>query len=480
MDDKTQSNKNLRVVIIAHLLIIIVTLGILFFSNSLKISASNGYILWRFISIFTFCWVVWSWKKIKTALFNPYGLFLLAVFLFNLSYVLLSLVPGNGQTSIANIFPMDIATSTIIVVNLSIIGLHLGALLAVAVISKLRSEKSFSFSDKDLTIVGYFLILISLYPLYLITRGSIQVSIAAGYSSLYRQVADTGILAGPAILASFIIPGIFLLLAGSKKSQTNRLISLIIIICYTAAQLVLGKRSTAIMPLVAYIWLWHKTIKPIKVGLLAVLGSLFLFIIFPIIRASRDLSGADKFSWHSISSLIGSTNPLLDALNEMGASVQITSHTIQLIPHYRHFDWGISYLYSLTTILPNLFWKIHPAMAHGTMSAWLISIVDPGLARLGQGLGFSFIAEAYANFGTYGALPMTIIIGFLFVAFSEYVEKSNNRGYLAAMATYLSFFLFFARAESSDIIRPFFWYAVMPIFFVLFIQKYRSKLFIKI
>ncbi|MCX6810798.1 MAG: O-antigen polysaccharide polymerase Wzy [Candidatus Berkelbacteria bacterium] len=480
MAEELKKNGDLKATLIIHLSLVIATLGVLFFSQAINLSPSNNYSLWSFISIATFCWIVWSWRKVKKGLFNPYGLFLLAVFLFNLSYVLLSRIPGNFQADPTNIFPLDVVTSTVVVVTLSILGLHLGAILAVLYASKHKIEKSLAFSDKDLSIVGYFLLLLSLYPLYLNTSEALRLSVNAGYQIVFQQAHKSGLAVLPEILASFIIPGTFLLLASSKKNKTNRLISLIIIISYTVCQLILGSRSAAIMPLVAYIWLWHKTIKPIRIGLLTTLGSLFLFIIFPIIRVLRNVPGVDKFSWQNINGLFGSTNPFLDALNEMGSTMQITSHTIQLIPKYRQFDLGNSYLNSVTSIFPNIFYKIHPTVQHATFSAWLVSTVNPALAKIGGGLGFSFIAEAYANFGIYGSLATVFVIGFLFVFLSEYVEKSNNRAYLAMLATYLSFFLFFTRAESRDIVREFFWYSLVPILLMLFVQKYRSKLLIKV
>ena len=45
---------------------------------------------------------------------------------------------------------------------------------------------------------------------------------------------------------------------------------------------------------------------------------------------------------------------------------------------------------------------MHPSVAHGQPSDWLIETVNPYLAERGLGLGFSFIAEAYMNFGKVG------------------------------------------------------------------------------
>ena len=64
--------------------------------------------------------------------------------------------------------------------------------------------------------------------------------------------------------------------------------------------------------------------------------------------------------------------------------------------------------------MPNLFWDIHPTIARGLACDWITETVDPFADLVGGGLGYSFIAEAYLNFGWFGVPIVTGIIGFLF------------------------------------------------------------------
>lgn len=474
MTDQEKNNASKRVITLIHSLILLSVFLLFIFQRSLGLSEDKQYTLWVFILSLSFVWIVWSWYKIKKDLFNPYGLFLLAAFLFNISLPLLSLIPGNNSANLNSIFPTGIVNLTLVVTTFSMLGFHIGALIAANFVSRKKMEKKYRTGDRELAAVGYLLILISLYPIFLTTKESIQLSLDFGYNSLYRQSIGTGVLAGPSILANFIVPGVLFLLASSKTNKNNRLISLVIICTYTIAQLVLGKRSIAIMPFVAYLWLWHKTIKPIKIGYLTGLAVFFLFLIFPLIRLSRSMVGIERFSWQTITDLLSASNPVIDILNEMGGTMNTIAHTIQLVPNSRAFDWGTSYLYSLTTIIPNLFWDTHPVITHGTLSSWLVWIIEPIFARSGGSIGYSFIAEAYLNFGAFGAILILGLIGFLFIWFSEYVEKSNNKALLVALASYTSFFLFFARSESYAIIRPFFWYSMFPLAMYFLLSKLRG------
>ena len=475
MTDQEKNNASKRVITFIHSLILLSVFLLFIFQRPLGLSEDKLYTLWVFIMNLSFTWIVWSWYKIKKDLFNPYGLFLLATFLFNISLPLLSLIPDNNSVNLNSLFPTDIVNLTLVVTTFSILGLHIGALIATNFVSRKKMEKKYRTGDRELVAVGYLLILISLYPIFLTTKESIQLSLNFGYNSLYRQSIGTGVLAGPSILANFIVPGTLFLLASSKSNKNNRLLSLVIICTYTASQLILGKRSIAIMPFVAYLWLWHKTIKPIKVGYLTGLAILFLFLVFPVIRLSRGIIGIERFSWQTITDLLSASNPVVDILNEMGGTMKTIAHTIQLVPTTRVFDRGISYLYSLTTAIPNLFWDTHPVITHGTLSNWLTWIIDPIFARSGGSYGYSFIAEAYLNFGVFGAILITGLIGFLFVWFSEYVERNNNKALLVALASYTSFFLFFARSESYAIIRPFIWYSMLPLAIYFLLSKLRGS-----
>lgn len=474
MNEQEISNANKRWLALIHALILLSIFLLFIFQRSLRLSEDKQYTLWVIILILSFIWIVWSWYKIKKDLFNPYGLFLLAVFLFNISLPLLSLIPGNDSVSLNSLFPTGIVNLTLAVTTFSILGLHMGALIAANFVSRKKTEKRYRAGDRELAVVGYLLILISLYPIFLTTKESIQLSLDFGYNSLYRQSIGTGVLAGPSILANFIVPGVLFLLASSKSNKKNRLLSFVIICTYTISQLILGKRSIAIMPLIAYLWLWHKTIKPIKIGYLTSLAAFFLFLIFPIIRLSRSIIGIERFSWQTITDLLSASNPVIDIFNEMGGTMNTIAHTVQLVPTTRAFDLGTSYLYSLTTAIPNFFWDTHPVITHGTLSNWLVWIIDPVFARANGSFGYSFIAEAYLNFGAFGAIFILGLIGFLFIWFSEHVETSGNKALLVVLASYTSFFLFFARSESYAIIRPFVWYSMLPLAIYFLLSKLRG------
>jgi oligosaccharide repeat unit polymerase len=131
------------------------------------------------------------------------------------------------------------------------------------------------------------------------------------------------------------------------------------------------------------------------------------------------------------------------------------------VPSSRAFDNGVSYAYAILTVFPNLFWPVHPTIAHGTASDWLVSTVDPFAAANQGGLGYSCIAEAYLNFGWTGVAIIMSIVGFG-AGKLGIVQREENRGRLAMVAAFTAFALRFPRDESASLVRAFAWYSFLP------------------
>ena len=151
------------------------------------------------------------------------------------------------------------------------------------------------------------------------------------------------------------------------------------------------------------------------------------------------------------------------------------AHTWELVPSHRDYDLGSGYFYALSTALPNVFADLHPAIARGTASAWLVNTVEPVLARVGGGLGYSFIPEAYLNFGWFGVVLVPAVIGYAVVRAVAWAERSSDPARLAALACFLPSLLFFARAETTMVVRPLLWYSVAPYALLHFVRRARTR-----
>ncbi len=428
-------------------------------------------------------WVFWSWYIVTKSLFSPYILFFISALLFNGGQIILEVFNLNekgildGEFSSATILP----TMFLVVIGLALF--HLGALMSAFQISVAptqvnpqQKEANNPRKDKEISQVGWLFFSISFLPSLLILQNSIRIVLSGGYFALYQQNEATSFDAAPAILAGFLVPSAMFILAGSGKNVKEQYLACILILLYATMYFFLGQRNVAVMPLLSFAWLWHQLIRPISKFFLGSVGAFLLLIVFPLVGASRNTGGEDRLSVDALlNTFISINNPLVAVLSEMGGSMNTIAYTIELVPRFREFQWGADYLYALFTLVPNLFWKLHPTVARGLPGRWLTWAVRPDFAARGGGLGYSFIAEAYLNFGWFGAPIALGVIGFLFAKFTLWAAKSKERARMAAVASFTSFFLFFARAESGLMVRSLVWYSWLPYLSVCLLGWLRSK-----
>lgn len=428
-------------------------------------------------------WSFWSWQKLTTNLFDPYTLFFLSAVLFNGGHALLEVFHLNQRGILGDKFPSKILLETLFIVILGLSSLHLGALLSVATGKESFSrdnstKKVFDQTTQATYKVGLGLIAISFFPALFVFKNAIVTVLEKGYGALYQD-QETSFSAAPTLLASFIIPGVFFLLAASKGRVGINMASAIITVIYSGTQFFLGARASAVMPLIAFAWLWNHLVRPIPKFFLLSAALLMVFIVFPFISIARDTTGAERSSLSFLTSAFSSIdNPAIVAITEMGNNMQTIAWTMELVPSVRFFAMGVTYLCSLLTVIPNFFGGLHPAMTlagYDIPEFWMTWEIEPAFAARGGSFGYSFIAEAYLNFGWFGT-PITLgVIGFLFGRFTLWAVSSGEPVKMAMLATFLSYFLFYARAQSDFIVRPLVWYSLIPYLCVCALRSSGTK-----
>lgn len=443
-----------------------------------------GFVYW--ISVFVvlqFIWSLWSWRVITGAWFDPYTIFLIAAFLFNAGKAFLEVFHLNKygiQSLLSNdghlIFSFSTGTiaSALLLVSLGLGAVHLGALWAAARMRKHRMHESLPIvkSAQSSRLVGWFLLIISFVPTVLTIVERFRIVMHSGYFGLFQRQPVTDFENLHQVLAFFIVPGIFFLLAGSKGKPRLLVPCTLLMSVYVLRQAFAGTRLWWAMPLVAYVWLWHCQIDPIPKAFLWLGGASFVFVLFPTIMAVCNLPGSERLTLDAhIRGLFSIESPAIATLQEMGGTLLTVAHTLELIPAARGFDLGLGYLYAMLTVFPNLFWEIHPTVARGLFSNWLVATVAPAAYYAGGGYGFSFIAEAYANFGWIGTPAVLGLVGFLFAKLALWGKTSNAPERAATIASFLAFFLIYARGESALVIRPLIWYAFLPYVMVKLLQR---------
>ena len=425
-------------------------------------------------------WTLWSWFKLHGTLIEPYGLFLMSSWTFNGGQVFLEVLHLNSYGILGGMFSPFTTLKTEYLVALGICALHMGALWAACAGNPTSTANLWrSTAHQDLAWhtrwIGWFLLLVSIGPAIWVFWDTGQMVLAGGYTSLYQRTLDIGLATGPRVLANFLVPSALLLLAGSKAKRTGVVISAAITVSGSLAMFFLGGRGTAATGLVAYVWLYSRTIRPIPAKLLILPALLLGFVVFPVVRAVRDARGLDRTSVDFVTSAWSAIdNPVVGSVAEMGSSMSTVAYTLELVPTTRPFDGGVSYLYAALAGFPNVAWSVHPTTAHGTLSAWLVYTVMPYAAATGCGLGYSFIAEAYENFGWIGVPLVLLVTGWIAGRLSEAVRGRSDPAILALGATLLLTATLYARAETADLVRNVCWYSILPFLLIRLLSGVRQ------
>jgi len=481
---RTPHDRAAATLTVAHLFFLLGVLIVYLWGRSF-FGWTDGSLLYpaSLLLLISFAWSLWSWKRLTGSIFDPYSLFLIAAFLFNAGSAFLYAVHMNttGIMILDLSFPAAVTLQTLLLIFLALGAFHLGALLSAGgqagrLFPDLSAVDEASPSAEEIRFVGWALLIISAVPMIVQLKQAASVVLASGYFALYQQDYATGLQASAQFLASFLVPGALVLLAGSKQSRTGRFTSMGVIALYALVQLFLGSRYHAIGPVIAYVWLWHRVIRPIPRWLLLGAAGFVFIVVFPVVAATRDTSGADRLSASTLlHAFSGVNNPLIAVLTETGGTMVTIAHTLTLVPSVRGYDFGAQYFFAAFTLLPNLFWTIHPAIAHGLASDWLVWLVDPSLAAQGGGFGYSFIAEAYLNWGWVGAPLFLGVVGYFFAKLIFWGCRTGAPDKLAVVASFLSFVIFWARGESIDIVRPLVWYALVPYLMILFVASMERR-----
>jgi oligosaccharide repeat unit polymerase len=425
--------------------------------------------------VILFIWMIASWLYAEGTFFDPYGLFIMASFAFNGGQALLEVFGLNRNGILHGVFPDESIIKSLFMVIIGMASMHLGALAAGALF-RFSSEDDVGLhrTEINLRVVGLGLLAISIIPAFIMFQHFIRIVMESGYFGIFAADKWIGAAATPQLLGTFLVPAALLLLAGSHGHRWGITISIATLSVYVPMMFFLGNRGDATMALLAFMWLWHRRVFEIPRWLIISSGLLLMGVILPLVGMTREISGTDRSSlMFMTSSLFDLDNPLITAVSEMGNSMNTIAYTLDLVPSTKPFEGMTTLYYAVLTVIPNLYWDLHPSIAYGTPSHWLVQTVDPYRAAQGGGMGFSFIAETYYNFGWLGVPVHLIVFGLLLGLFVKWGNRKGHPAKMACLACFLVFFLQYARGDLALIFRSMVWYSLLPYMAVIVLNRIR-------
>lgn len=428
---------------------------------------------WYWAVLLSFVWVVWTASMILGRASPIYLAFAVAAFLFNGGRAFAFAATSEDLPPFAPGLEVTDESEALFAALVMLHAIHLGVLVYRAKPTLLRTARTIGQADNDgiTRFVGAAMMALSAVPAAVVLWKSGAVVIESGYMGLYQGEAATSYNALIDRVAGFFIPGCIFVLAAARPRSFAQRAAMAAIVVHSGALFFLGFRGWAILPLVSAAIVWNYRFRRIRQGWVVGIAALLLLVVFPLVPLVRETTGADRYS---VENLRGAYNTLENPAKAMFLSMGATSRTVaftqKLVPNHEAWRLGGTYIDALARVLPNVFGGLHPAAAEGSLGQWITWRAFPEIAARGGGIGFSFIAEAYLNFGWWGLLPVGFLIGYL-LGWMGYVAQLGALP-LGFVGSFLGSFLFFVRSDSAIWVRALFWYALAPVAVVLLVRAY--------
>jgi|GEM_PF-503760 len=328
-------------------------------------------------------------------------------------------------------------------------------------INEMKIEKNTMHRLSRVILVTLFIPFLYLYYtriMYVFTQGYGSNIGTAEYSSGVL-VVFMGIVS-PAILMYFL----------SMEKHYKRFV--LMFCCYCLLILASGTRIQVVT--LSFIILYISALKGlVKIGSLHKTIKIFIYIlVFAVLMnlLSYVRGGGNIINIVSYFDYFQKNNLIYSVLKETGYTGFVTTVIVDFCPSTIPFAQGLSYLNGLIYILPNIF--VTPILGQYYFNTDMI--FSPLVTQYG-GIGSSFVAESYFNFGVFGVI-VNMIFGYLWGVFATMLDKAIEENKLAEafLASYaISCAVFFVRSDTGTFLRNYIWFGVTLFLLIKYLSRRR-------
>jgi hypothetical protein len=436
-----------------------------------------------------FAWIILTWNRLERNFINLYTFFMMFSVLFYLGQpIALMLASENVRLKVHSIemYPYSVLNRTLLYVLVSYLLIHIGAVMFKKKIIKVTKPiKKNADYTMAMNIVGFFLLIISTVPTLILISNSFRAVLAHGYIGLFitsNTIAVNGGMIG--ITSGFFVPSLFILLIANSHIKKRRYFYSSIFFIYIIIVFILGRRGENSIYLLGYILIWHNLISLItgkKLIKILIVGFIMIFVLAIIsqVRAFLNTGNIIEMISNSISSL-GFIEFIRDIFAEFGITLLVPATIIDKVPETIPFYNGKSILNFFLLMIPNVFWDINPGLADGTLEGLVSPFIRQGTVG---GVGGSFVAEIYYNFGYFGYITFPIFGVFLHKlnnVLNFRVNKSNKLNFFFSIYLF-TVVIWVIRSEMMTTGKEILYFAVFPIVLIILVNKLipRKKLTIQ-
>ena len=381
---------------------------------------------------------------------------------------------------LTNAISHDAIYKTGFLVLYSIAVMNIGYIISCYTVGQEKNMKILKKNEFDrcrIYTAGLIFFVISFVPTIIVLSRNIILTFTVGYGE--RMVNSSYQLSGieniSGILSTFMVPSLIALFIGRKPGQKFPIIAIAVyMILYTLS----GSRINTVILLIGTMYVQNMLFskynfrKLVKYGVYAII----LLLILSTVSVARNSIGSTNSRSSSVikdsMEQVLENNVIVSSISEAGYTFSATAIVIDMCPSEVEYKNGMSYVRALAYLFPNamtdnLYGKIGSAD----------DVFKGYLNQYGSGIGSSYIAEAYWNFG-YASLIIIFIFGLLLGKLSGELDLAIlNRNYFRIfILTYMFITVsFYVRSETSTFFRNIVWFG-LPIVLVASLIKGKRRI----
>lgn len=405
----------------------------------------------------------------KTSISNLYFLYLLMYGVFIFGYIICKYIFGYIALEAFDLnkyINKEYLAQGIILSIYCLIGLHLGYLISL-LIKKQNNQykKEKKCYDKEISIsvikkMAIILIVISLPFVLVSTINDFKLASIYGYQGVYGSV-KVGLASISNKLEPLFFIGMMLLMAGNTKNIKKCKLILAFIIIYNFTLMFLGSRGINILKMLVAIIFYHTKVKKFNYKNILVASILGVILVnsMTMIKSFRKY-GLNEWL-PNLSKIIKETateNTFLEIINEMGVAIFPTAAAIEYVDDTQEYKYGMTYLYGLTTFIPNISSEVHSAVEKSDTQAMIAKYY-------GLSFGGSVVQEAYINFGWYSWIFMAMLGYTLSKLSNKILEGHSLIGYTLFCIFMVNFLWTIRNNIMPGLCRDVLWY-IVPIYII--------------
>lgn len=308
--------------------------------------------------------------------------------------------------------------------------------------------------------IAAFVLIVAAVPMLYIDITKVLTLSIGGYEMTYATYG-AGVGKYMNLIGQFGRPAITVLLFSVCKNEKAAKRVFMVSSIYYLVMMLSGDRGTFMIYLITNAFVYYVYCKKIRMRTV-IIGAILLYFLFGFVSAISIFRYTD-FSYASFVEAFTRRKDdgvVYSILREFGASMLSLTHSINYIPSYTGYNWGLTYLASWLNLSPYL----PDVISNIFENSFTFVKAFPTYAADFESLGGSYLGELYFNFGWFGAI-FAVFIGAFIGKMDIKLKNSLNPRKVAVYLVLLPTLVLWVRDFFPSMIFKTVWFSVLLLYY---------------